>query len=65
MVKAVIRETPLLLKVENEGSDFMLTDLGHFPTLSSRNEEVSKVTDTVGNNGNGIGIGTLSLSGST
>ncbi len=44
MVEAVIGEAPLLLKVENEGPDFMLTDLGHIRALSSRNEQVLKVT---------------------
>jgi hypothetical protein len=49
MVEAVIRETPLLLKVENEGPDFMLTDLGHICALSSRrNEQVLKITQAVG-----------------
>jgi len=50
MVEAVIRETPLLLKMENKGPDFMLTDLSYICTLSFGNEKVLKVTHTADDN---------------
>jgi len=39
MVEAVIRETPLLLKMENKGSNFMLTDLDHICTVPFGNQD--------------------------
>ena len=53
-VEPVIRETPLLLKVENEGSDGVLIDLGHLCTLSCRNKEVLKIAHAVGDYSRGV-----------
>ena len=54
MVEAVVGETPLLLKVENEGSEDVLIDLGYLRTLFCRNEEVLKIAHAVGHYGCGI-----------
>jgi len=55
MVKAVIGEAFLLLKVENERPDFMLTDLSYVCADSSRDEEVFKIPYTADDYVNGIG----------
>ena len=54
MAEAVIRETSLLLKVESEGPDFVLSDLLYIRALSSRNEEILKVSYAASDYSRGI-----------
>jgi len=54
IVEAVIGETPLLLKMENELPNFALTDLSYIFALPFGNQEVLKVPHTAGDDGNGI-----------
>jgi hypothetical protein len=53
-VEAVIGETPLLLKMENEGPDFMLTDLRYIFVSPLSREKVEKVVHAVGDDSDGI-----------
>jgi len=47
-------ETPLLLKMENEPPNFVLTDLSYIFALPFGNQEVLKVAHAAGDDGNGI-----------
>jgi hypothetical protein len=63
MVGTVTGEALLLLQIEDERPDFMVADLGCICASPLGSEEVLKVTDAVGDDGNGTD--TLSLGGST
>ena len=54
VVKAMSGETPLLLQIEDELSDFMLADLRYVYSSPFVNQEVLKVAHAVGDDGNGI-----------
>lgn len=55
MVKTVTVEASLLLQIENEGSDFLVTDLSRIWANSSRYEKIYQVIEAVGDYGYGIG----------
>lgn len=50
-----VGETPLFLEVEDEGPDFVPSDLTHIGADAFREEEIAEVAGTVGNNGGSIG----------
>ena len=54
MVETVIGEAPLLLQVQNEGSDFMVTAPGGVGVYALWSEETLKVTHAVGDDGYGV-----------
>jgi hypothetical protein len=55
MVETVIRETLLLLEVEDKCPDFVPADLPHIGAHAFRGEEIVKIAGAVDNNGNSIG----------
>ena len=54
MVEAMVGETPLMLQVQDECPDFMMSDLGHSRGDSLRSKEMVEIIGAAGDNGNGI-----------
>jgi len=55
VVEAVVGETLLTLKIQNERPEFILADLSYIFASPHGSEKVLEVTDAVSDDGDGIG----------